>query len=406
MPYVALGKGLQTAGHHVQVATFENFEKMVKHQGIAFHPIQGNAESILNGGGGLAMAESGGNLIRTWFSIMRSFGALAVGYARDLSAPALWETDLIINQLPGGLYGYDLAEKLGIPMILASVIPLARTRNFPMLAFPSLFAAFPGYNSLTYRIAEQLVWQPFRRTINRWRRETLGLSSQPFWGSFGEAGSARFPIINGFSPQVVPRPAHWGEHIHLTGYWYPKDEAWSPPDDLKQFIEKGPAPVFIGFGSMPIRNPKHTTEIILQALKRTGMRAVLHSGWAGIGQQNLPDNIFEISYTPYAWLFPQMAAVVHHGGSGTTAFGLRAGVPSLIIPFVFDQFYWGARVSELGVGPAPLPYNQLTVDRLADALDKFISDSGMRQRAKTLANKIALEDGIQNVRQLLTQYFG
>ena len=308
LPYVSLGEGLQTAGHQVRVVSFENFEKLVRHHNLAFHPIRGNAQSILSAGGGLELAESGSNLIRTWVSIMRSFGALAAGYARDLSSPTLWDTDIIINQLPGGLYGYDLAEKLGIPMIFASVIPLAPTRTFPMLAFPSRLASIPGYNALTYRIAEQLAWQPFRRTINRWRKEMLGLSSQPFWGCFWQAGSARFPIINGFSPQVVSRPADWGDHIYLTGYWYPKDEAWTPPDNLRKFIENGPAPVFIGFGSMPMRNPKQTTKIILQALKRTGLRAVLHSGWAGIGQQDLPDTVFEISYAPYSWLFPQMSA--------------------------------------------------------------------------------------------------
>jgi len=186
LPIATLGKGLKAAGHQVRVATFENFGNMIAQHGLDFHPIRGDSQSILNTGGGLALAESGQNIISAWLTIMRSFGVLAASYARDLSSPDLWDTDIIINQLPGGLYGYDLAEKLDRPMFMAAVMPLTRTRAFPMLAFPSILARFPGYNALSYRIAEQLVWQWFRPTINRWRKEILGLPKQSFWGYFGE----------------------------------------------------------------------------------------------------------------------------------------------------------------------------------------------------------------------------
>ena len=198
LPIAALGKGLKAAGHQVRVATFENFGNMVAQHGLDFHPMRGDSQSILNAGGGLALAESGQNVIRTWLTLMQSFGALAESYSRDLSSPDLWETDIIINQLPSGLYGYDLAEKFDLPMFMAAVMPLTPTRAFPMMGFPSIFARFPGYNALSYRIAEQSVWQWFRPTINRWRKEILGLPKQSFWGYFGETGTSRNPILNGF----------------------------------------------------------------------------------------------------------------------------------------------------------------------------------------------------------------
>ena len=404
LPIATLGKGLKVAGHQVRVATFENFEKMISQHGLDFYPIRGDSQVILNAGSGRALTESGQNIIRAWWAAMQSFGVLADSIAHDLSSPTLWETDIIINQMPGGMYGYDLAEKIGVPMIMAAVMPINRTRYFPMLAFPTFFARFPGYNVISYRILEQLMWQWFRPAINRWRKETLDLPQQSFWGYFDEAGTARVPILNGFSTHVVPRPPDWSEDVHITGYWFPEEENWQPPDDLRTFIEAGLPPVFIGFGSMSVSDPERTTAVIIEALKQSGLRAILHAGWAGIGNDDLPDDIFKIEYAPYDWLFPQMAAVVHHGGSGTVAFGLRAGVPSLIVPFLFDQFYWGQRVFTLGVGPKPIPFRKLSVARLAEALTIATTDKLMRQRAIVLGEKIRAEDGIKKTVEIISRY--
>ena len=154
---------------------------------------------------------------------------------------------------------------------------------------------------------------------------------------------------------------------------------------------------------MPIKDPQRTTGIILEALRRSGQRGILHMGWAGIGKQNLPDYVFKINYAPYEWLFPRMAMVIHHGGSGTTSFGLRSGIPSCVIPFVFDQFFWGKRIAELGVGPSPIPYKSLSAERLKEAILVGIGDSLMRQRAFELGRKIQAENGIENGVHLIEQ---
>jgi UDP:flavonoid glycosyltransferase YjiC (YdhE family) len=208
-------------------------------------------------------------------------------------------------------------------------------------------------------------------------------------------------MIYGFSPQVVPPPADWGESVHVTGYWFPEDGDWKPPPDLLAFIETSPPPLFIGFGSMPVADAGSTTQLILEAVKRTNQRCVLHTGWAGIGDQPLPDYIYKIQYAPYGWLFPRMAMVIHHGGSGTTAFGLRAGVPSLAVHMLFDQFFWGERIAALGVGPPPIPFRKLTAERLAQAIEFAISDKQMRQRAAELGKKIQAENGIDKAIKII-----
>jgi UDP:flavonoid glycosyltransferase YjiC (YdhE family) len=147
---------------------------------------------------------------------------------------------------------------------------------------------------------------------------------------------------------------------------------------------------------MPIKDPQRTTTIILEALKQSGQRGILHMGWGNLGNRSLPDHVFKIDYAPYDWLFPKMAMVIHHGGSGTTAFGLRAGVPSCVIPFVFDQFYWGERIAQLGVGPKPIRYKELTIDRLRDAINLGVGNPQMKKNAAELGQKIQAENGIEN----------
>jgi sterol 3beta-glucosyltransferase len=388
-PYATLGRALKAAGHQVRFITFENFNSLIAEHELDFHPIHGNAQSLVANGG------------TNMPGLLRSFGSLAEGYARDLSAPHLGETNLIVNQLPLGLYGFDLAEKFGVPMVMAAVIPLVGTQAFPVMGFPNM--SLPGYNKATYRFAEQLVWQMFRPVINRWRKQKLNLPPLPLRGYFDQLGTHKIPILNGFSQYVVPRPADWNEHMHISGYWFPEDRPWQPPHDLIEFIEAGSPPIFIGFGSMPVKNPQKTTDVILEALRQSGQRGILHMGGGWIGSQNLPDYVFKINYAPYEWLFPRMAMVIHHGGSGTTSFALRAGIPSCVVPFIFDQFFWGKRIVELGVGPSPIPFKSLSTKRLKKAILAGIGDPLMRQRASELSHRIQTENGIQNGVHLIEQ---
>jgi len=392
LPYVVLGAGLQQHGFTVRVVTFESFAPLAARYNLEFTAVPGDAEQITTSSSGISLAESGYNVWRMWQSLKDSYWQLAASITDSLSQPAIWQTDAILNQLPGGLFGLDLAEKLHIPHINVAVMPLLRTRAFPMLAFPPGLAFLPGYTPLTYRLAEQIVWSGFRGVVNRWRQSVLALPPQPFWGRFSQVG--QLPTLLGFSEQIVPRPPDWGANVHYTGYWRPQEPEWEPPLDLQRFLASEPPPVFIGFGSMPVRDPQRVTRMILAALQQTGQRAIFHTGWAGLGQSDLPETIYQLEYAPYGWLFPQMAAVVHHGGSGTTGFGFWAGVPTILVPFLFDQFFWGRRIEALGVGPEPVPYNKLTADRLAAALETAVTDPHLRQNAAALGRRIRQEDGV------------
>jgi UDP:flavonoid glycosyltransferase YjiC (YdhE family) len=205
---------------------------------------------------------------------------------------------------------------------------------------------------------------------------------------------ARTPSITLVSRYVIPRPQDWDEHHRLTGFLFYDDNDWRPPSDLLDFIAAGKKPVFVGFGSMHDDQPLETTCLILEALERSNQRAVLQRGWADLGQVDLPVNVYRLDYAPHSWLFPKMAAVVHHAGAGTSAAALRAGVPSVPIPHSGDQFFWARRLHQLGAGTQSLPRGQLKVVGLASRITNAIADSQLKRAAADLGDKIRTEDGI------------
>jgi UDP:flavonoid glycosyltransferase YjiC (YdhE family) len=304
--------------------------------------------------------------------------------------------DLMLGGIGGLFTGLALAEKLGLPFLQAYYIPFTPTRSYPSFVLARLpFRPGGPLNRLSYHLARQMMWQGFRAADAVARREVLDLPTAPVWGPFGSNHFHQGPVLYGFSPSVIPRADDWGDDVHVTGYWFldpPSD--WSPPPTLMAFLEAGPAPVYVGFGSMTHRRPEETADLVLRALARAGQRAVVLAGWGGLRRADLPDTVFMVDSVPFSWLFPRVAAVVHHGGAGTTSAGLRAGVPSILVPFFGDQFYWGQRVAALGVGPEPVPRKGLTVERLTQAIQRAVTDEAMRQSAADLGSRIEAEDGI------------
>ena len=214
-------------------------------------------------------------------------------------------------------------------------------------------------------------------------------------------------MLSAYSPMIIPHPEDWSEDKHITGYFFLDSQAdWQPSPELKSFLDAGDPPVYIGFGSMAGRNPEHLAKLALDALAQSGQRGLLNTGWGGLRTDQVPENVFVLEDAPHSWLFPRMAAVVHHGGAGTTAEGVRAGVPAVIVPFVFDQPFWGARVKALGLGPDPIPQKRLTADRLAHAIKIAVSDENIRQRANSYGEVIRAEDGVGNAIEVIKRYFG
>ncbi|WP_445079219.1 glycosyltransferase, partial [Streptomyces hayashii] len=204
-----------------------------------------------------------------------------------------------------------------------------------------------------------------------------------------------WPVLHGFSPLVLPRPRDWRAELDVTGYWWPYDRETRLPAALREFLDAGPPPVFVGLGSATVPDPGRLSAEIVRALRRAGLRGVIQRGWAGLTADG--DDMLTVEDVPHALLFPETAAVVHHCGAGTTAAGVRAGVPAVPVPIQFDEAFWADRLVALGVAPASLPLRRLTADTLAAALVRATGSPGIRERARELGARVRAEDGVAPV---------
>ena len=385
-PYVALGTGLQRAGYAVTVATEASFQDLVTHHPLDFAPLQAPfAQLAQTTAGKAAIAGKRSISLAQIMPLLRQMLDSAWAIAQQV------QPDVILYH-PKPLAGYHLAEKLGIPGFLTMALPIySPTRTF----FNPVFGGGDrgGWlNHLSYTLFFQATLLPYRGLINTWRRDCLHLP--PYQSDLVRQGQP-IPKLYGYSAQVVPVPPDWDASSVVTGYWWldtPQD--WQPPADLVAFLAQGAAPVYIGFGSMVTTEAERITELVLAAVQQSGQRAILATGWGGLSPSRVPPQVYVLKSAPHDWLFPRCAAVVHHGGAGTTGAGLRAGKPTLICPFIGDQPFWGRRVWELGVGLRPIPFRQLTRDRLAHALQTLTTDSDLQHRAAALGKQLGTEDGI------------
>jgi sterol 3beta-glucosyltransferase len=384
-PYIALGLGLQAAGHEITIATLAEFKALAMDYGLQHETLRGDFLKAAQSTKGISALEGRANPLK----LLRQYVAMARDTLEDEWASAQ-RADVLIYNL-AALGGYHITEKLGIPAFASFPAPLySPTREFssPFLPFRNL----GPFNKLSHRLFAAIGPAMYRRPINEWRRDVLGLPPAK-----GENRLRGKPVttLYAYSPSVVPRPADWGESSVVTGYWFlDAPSGWRPEPALAQFLQDGPPPVYVGFGSMFMSDGRRKTEIVLEALKLAGQRAVLATGWGGLTAEDAPEGTFVLEAVPHDWLFPQVAALVHHGGAGTTGAGLRAGKPTVICPFVGDQSFWGRRVAALGVGPALIPKGKLTAERLADAIRRAVTDRDMRQRAASLGQAIRAEDGV------------
>jgi UDP:flavonoid glycosyltransferase YjiC (YdhE family) len=404
-PFIPLALGLERAGYQIRFATFEAFRAFVENHGLEFYPIYGDPLDTMTSEAGQAWLRAGQNAAANATQMWRAISRVDNTPAFNDALEACRGTDLILYSFMGAT-AYHVAEKLNVPSVFTLIQPFTRSRLVPSMIMPELPLG-GWYNWLTHRISEQTIWTIVHRLINRWRIDTLGLPPMPWHGPFNHLYEHQMPYLYGFSSYVVPRPADWPAWHHISGYWFlDRDPSWEAPQELVRFLENGPKPISIGFGSMTGSDAERLLELAVEALKQTGQRAVLLGGWANLETLDLPENVFQLDAVPHDWLFPQMAAVVHHGGSGTTAAGLRAGVPSILVPFFGDQPYWGRRVHALGVGPRPIQRKKLTVSKLADAISQATADENMRQNATSLGERIQAEDGVGSAVDFVSEYLG
>ncbi|KAL1557118.1 sterol 3beta-glucosyltransferase [Salvia divinorum] len=354
-PFLAVARRLQEYGHCVRLATHSEFSGLVKSAGVDFYPLGGDPRVIVEG-----FIKTQNILLTSWQDIAQQLKQLMAVMESLLQACTQpdpitgdsFRAQAIIANPPA--YGRaDVAEALGVPLHIFFTVPWTPTCAFPHPFMPHI-SHTAGY-WISYVVVDILI-----------------------------------------CPCVLPKPNDWGPLVDIVGYCFVDlASKYEPPQELFQWMQKGAAPIYIGFGSMPLENPEKTSNIVLEALKNTGQRGIIDRGWGGLAThaKDVAQDVFLLSTDcPHDWLFPQCSAVVHHGGAGTTAAGLKAGCPTTIVPFCGDQSLWGAIIHERGVGPAPIPIAQLSVESLSTAI-RFMLQPEVKTRAVDVAVSVGDEDG-------------
>ena len=384
-PYLALARILQERGHIVQLAAPQQFAAMSEQNRVPFASLPGEFLALLDTPEGKA-AISGGQGFSAGFKLLK--------HVRPLMRQLLdteWQAvkdfgpDMIVYH-PKSIASPHMAQALGVPHILASPLPgFTPTAAFPspMLPFASLGPLNWSSHLLAMRGADLL----FGKMLREWRREALGLPSR-----FKFRPPKR--TLYAFSKHVLPVPSDWAEDVLVSGYWFLDEPAWTMPDALARFLAGGDRPVYVGFGSMPGLDPETLADTVMAALAQTGKRGLLAIGGGALKVREMPAHVHVIDSAPHGELFRHVSATVHHGGAGTTAASIRAGVPLTICPFFGDQPFWARRVLDLGIGAGALDLKHLSVDQFAAAL-KAMDDAETIGRARALGAKVRAEDGLK-----------
>ncbi|SDD90951.1 glycosyltransferase [Auraticoccus monumenti] len=400
-PYVALCRGLIEAGHEAVLGAPSGFRDLAEPHGVPLLPVGDEMLQLMQ----QAMPQmsgprEAGRLIRQMTAAMK------VSLQQQWEAARAFAPTLVVAH-PKALGGLHIAEHLDVPFVVSLPLPfLTPTEAFPI---PFLTRTLSGrVNRWTYQL-NRFPAVAYGAMINQFRTETLGLRRMSRISSYlVTADGSPVPVLYCYSRHVLPVPTDFPPHAHVTGYWFlDAAEDWTPPGRLARFLDPDPRTrqdpvVYIGFGSMGFgRDAAQRGEQIVRAVHQAGVRAVVARGWGGVdtardGSPLTSDRVLTIDAAPHSWLFDRVDAVVHHGGAGSTAAGLRASRPSLVCPFLGDQPFWGQRVAQLGAGPEPLPHRALTADRLAERLTALVHEPRYAHRAQELGERLRDEDGVGN----------
>lgn len=433
-PFVALGKVLKEQyGHRVRLATHPVFADFVKENGLEFFSIGGDPAELMafmvknpglmpgidtlrSGDIGKRRKEIATMIKGCWRSCIEAgdgMGPEASDSTREdwmnttanddhtagiNPANKPFIADAIIANPPSFAHVH-CAEKLGCPLHIMFTMPYSPTQAFPHpLANIQSSNTDPNLaNFMSYALVDMMTWQGLGDIINRFREKSLNLDPVSLMWAPGMLARLRVPHTYCWSPALIPKPKDWGNHITLAGfYMLDLSTSFTPDPDLQEFLDAGPPPIYIGFGSIVLDDPNAMTKLIFDAVRKSGQRALFSKGWGGMGadQLGIPDSVFMLGNVPHDWLFDRVSCVVHHGGAGTTAAGIAKGKPTVIVPFFGDQPFWGSMVAKAGAGPEPIPHKQLTADNLSEAILTALKPESL-ERAHELAAQISHEQGTQ-----------
>ncbi|OBT56319.1 hypothetical protein VE04_02840 [Pseudogymnoascus sp. 24MN13] len=401
-PFLALAQELQHAGHCIRIATHDVFEDFVKQSGLEFWPIGGDPSQLM------AYMVKNPGIIPKFQTILDG----EIGRKQKMMADVLegcWKSCIEPDLLTGRPFVADAiianppsyahvhcAQALGVPLHLMFTMPWTPTRYFPHpLANIQRSNIDPHTaNYLSYGMVETMTWQGLGNLTNDWRKKTLGLDPIPTTMGASLLEFLEVPFTYCWSPALVAKPEDWPGYIDVCGFFFRRTQPYTPPADLVAFLDAGPAPIYIGFGSIVIEDPAAMTDLILEAVASCGIRALISRGWSNLGEGKSQKDVFFLGDCPHDWLFGHVTAVMHHGGAGTTACGLLNGKPTSIVPFFGDQQFWGNMVASAGAGPHPIPYKALTVEKAVAAIEILIAPATKVAAAK-IASKMKTENGVR-----------
>lgn len=394
-PLIALALELQDAGHDIVFVLPADTAELVVAHGLVAHPLSVNVRELLEGRG-----DSLGGRRADLLAARRGLPARIATWMRE-ARDAFRGVDVVVSGTTALMVARPIATAFAVPLVAAHLQPIGpATTEFAGMLFPNPPHVVRRAGNVAGHLATNaMLTLPIRTAVRRAGAEVLGPAAVRRTGVPGMS-------LYGYSPHVVPKPRSWGDDRHVTGYWSLTEPGWPAPDALRTFLASGPPPVCVGFGSMPVADPVALGNVIVEAAQRVGARVLVLGGWGGLTASGKPEDVLVLPSAPHDHLFPQVAAVVHHGGAGTTGAAVTAGVPSVVVPWGADQPLWAARLRALGVTGDPIPRDRLTADSLSAALRIVLTDSALRARAARLGTAVRTEHGVRMAAALIESAAG
>jgi squalene-hopene/tetraprenyl-beta-curcumene cyclase len=419
-PFLRIAMLLQKSYNcHVRIATHETHRHRVEALGVEFYPVGGSPEdfakvfrekpdilaSFFRGDFAALRTTFHGMMKRFWRA---SIDSPAVKFADEKKTTSIrpFVADAIASN-PSTRCHVHAAEALGAPLVLVSVQPELPTSEFPhflTMTEPKIHSG-RRWNLWSYRCIDLVNSLAFYSFLNQLRVQTYGLRPQSLWQSLQGGQSKKISHACLWSPEVIPRAPEWAKNVEIAGYASaPETTDYIPPSSLETFLQTDKPVIVIGFGSMDIPHPGKTISIICDAVEVVGARAVICGTWPRniTEMASAMEHVYFVNDIPHDWLLPRAHGFVHHGGAGHTAAGMKAGVPMLVLPFFLDQNFWAAKVAQLGLGPAPFPFEDMSEENLLASLQELLLSDTYSERSQEMRSRLSAEpEGGQVVADML-----
>ena len=395
-PFLPLSQRLMEHGHSVKLAAPLRFESLIEEHKIHFVPLAGDPEDLSR-----RLNDAGHNFVKLLQELMSHAVEIGAEVWR-VTGQACQDADLILHTFTHAVGAHTLARERHIPDIHVQLFPMfTPTGDYPNITLPGRMPA--SFNRATHRLSAKIAWWTSKVGFERVRRRAGLPKRELYWPFEDHPSRPRTPILCAWSPVLLPPSSDWSPRVHVTGYYFfPYGQSYQPPGKLSAFLDGGEAPVCVTFGSMVHREKERIDRIVREALRQTAQRGIILSGWSKSNEPASQD-FFYLEQVPHDWLLPRCKMVIHHGGAGTTAAGLRAGIPNVVTPFMADQGFWGARVQAVGVGPKPRRVNALSVESLSQAIAEAESET-VRTRARVIGQQVRSEDGTGEAVKWIEKY--